>query len=84
MNETQKDQTTETQISKKRLLDDLDLAKIFYISRRGVWRAVARGELAPPVKIGRCSRWFPADVEAFEQLLLERRSKQNRGGFSNN
>jgi predicted DNA-binding transcriptional regulator AlpA len=84
MSEIDKDQTTETQVSKKRLLDDLALAERFYISRRGVWRAVARKELAPPVKIGRCSRWFPADVEAFEQLLLERRSKQNPGGFSNN
>jgi len=82
--EENRNQATERQISKERLLNILAVAKRFDISCRGVWRAVARKELAPPVKIGRCSRWFPADVEAFEQLLLERRSKQNRGGFSNN
>jgi len=50
------------------------IAEHFDMSIRGVWRAVARGDLVPPIKIGRCARWSVADVQRFEQILLSRRS----------
>ena len=55
------------------MLDVKGMARRFKISVRGVWRLVARGELQQPVKIGRCSRWFPADVAKFEKALANRR-----------
>ena len=34
------------------------IASRWNICKRGVFRAVQRGELAPPVTIGRSARWF--------------------------
>jgi predicted DNA-binding transcriptional regulator AlpA len=50
------------------------IAEHFEMSVRGIWRAVARGDLMPPIKIGRCARWSVEDVQRFEQILLSRRS----------
>jgi predicted DNA-binding transcriptional regulator AlpA len=61
-----------------KMLDVAAVAVRFSISRRSVWRAVAQGDLPPPVKIGRCSRWLPADIAAFELLLLKRRETVTR------
>ena len=55
------------------------VAKHFDMSIRGVWRAVARNDLAPPAKIGRCARWSLADVQDFERMLLEQRGKAEPG-----
>src|SRR2546428_621450 len=41
------------------LLDVTAVAKKFNISTRSVWRLVASGEIPPPIRIGRCARWFP-------------------------
>ncbi len=64
-----------------RFLDVRDVATRFNISIRGVHRLVARGELTRPLKIGRCSRWRPADIASFEGMLVKRRNAENGGGF---
>ena len=55
------------------------VAEHFDMSIRGVWRAVARGDLVPPIKIGRCARWSVADVQRFERILLSRRGNAGEG-----
>lgn len=50
----------------------------FNISTRTVWRLVERGDLPRPVRIGRCCRWFEADILAVKKRLLEQR-KEARG-----
>jgi predicted DNA-binding transcriptional regulator AlpA len=62
-----------------RLLDVAVLAERFNVSNRTIWRLVAQGALPPPVKIGRCARWFLADITAFEQSLLRVREANNGG-----
>jgi predicted DNA-binding transcriptional regulator AlpA len=49
------------------------------ISTRSFWRRVASGDIPPPVRIGRCCRWFESDIRAFKQRLMKRRS-ENEGG----
>jgi len=61
------------------MLDVKAVARRFNISVRGVWRLVAGGELSQPLKIGRCSRWFPADVAKFEKALVNRRVIDTKG-----
>jgi predicted DNA-binding transcriptional regulator AlpA len=58
------------------LLDIKSVARQLSISLRGVWRAVARQELARPVKIGRCTRWFTSDVESLRQALKRQRGRE--------
>lgn len=50
-----------------------ELAALLSISVREVWRLVAKGDLAQPVKIGRCSRWFESDVVELQARLREQR-----------
>ena len=57
-----------------RLLDVKAVAQQMSICIRGVWRLVARGELPPPVRIGRCRRWFEADIVAVKRRLVEERN----------
>ena len=52
-----------------------ELAILLSISEREIWRLVARGELARPVKIGRCALWFESDVSD-----LQSRLRGQRGG----
>jgi len=56
------------------MLDVRKVAGRLSISQRSVWRLVAQTELPPPVKIGKCSRWFLADIVAFEQKLRKQRA----------
>lgn len=48
-----------------RLVDLFELARRFGVSPRSVFRLVASGELPPPVKVGRCARWFQADIQTY-------------------
>ena len=63
------------------LLDVMAVAHKFNISERSVWRAVQRGELLPPVRIGRCARWLPADIARFEENLVEGRKAKVQGAI---
>jgi excisionase family DNA binding protein len=44
------------------LLELRDLARLLKVSTRTVTRLVARGELPPPLRLGRLRRWRPADL----------------------
>jgi predicted DNA-binding transcriptional regulator AlpA len=61
-----------------KMLDVGAVADRLSISERSVWRTVADGLLPAPVKIGRCSRWFPADIATFERSLIEQREQISR------
>jgi len=67
-------QSSEPANNNDKLLDVTEVALKFNISKRSVWRAVARSELSPPVRIGRSARWFPSDIASFEQGLREQRA----------
>lgn len=47
------------------LLTVKEVADIFKLSVRKVWRLAAAGQLPPPLKIGRSSRWIAAEIEAY-------------------
>jgi predicted DNA-binding transcriptional regulator AlpA len=55
-----------------------DVAALLTLSVREVWRRVANGELAPPVKIGRCSVWFDSDISEFQKRLREQRERKSK------
>ena len=74
MDSTERGDSESENILNNRWLDVKRVAKHFDMSTRGVWRAVARGELMPPIKIGRCARWSINDVRQCEEILLLRRS----------
>lgn len=52
------------------------VAEFLNVSVREVWRLVARGELPPPVKIGRCSVWFESDIVEFQMQLRAQRERR--------
>ena len=54
-----------------------EVASHLGISERSVWRLVASGDLAPPVKVGRCTRWFAADLHAYLDKIRQRRDSKN-------
>ena len=57
------------------MFDVKAMAREFYINQRTVWRLVSRGEFPPPVRIGRCRRWFATEVVAVKRRLLEQRER---------
>jgi excisionase family DNA binding protein len=56
-----------------RLLSVRDVAETLAVSVRQVWKLVSLGEL-PVVRIGRCARFDPRDVQAW----IERRKEARR------
>jgi predicted DNA-binding transcriptional regulator AlpA len=53
-----------------------DVAVRLAVCTRTVERLVAKGELVPPVKVAKSSRWFFSDVEAYMEKLRQIRSRQ--------
>jgi hypothetical protein len=53
-----------------------EVANVLSLSVREVWRLVARQELTPPAKIGRCSVWFESDIADFQARLLSQRERR--------
>lgn len=45
------------------------------VCTRTVHRLIAQGELPPPVKVGRASRWFVSDVQAYLARLRQGRAR---------
>ena len=68
----QQDYVTPNQITNN-LLGVKDVAGIFKLSVRKVWRLAADGKLPAPVKIGRSSRWLASDVEAYLNTVISSR-----------
>ena len=54
-----------------------EVAQLLTISEREVWRLSAKGELPPPVKIGRCSAWFESDLVEFQTRLRAQRKGEH-------
>jgi predicted DNA-binding transcriptional regulator AlpA len=52
------------------------VAEFLSLSVRKVWRLVAKGDLVPPVKIGRCSVWFESDIIEFQTRLRAQRERK--------
>ena len=63
----------EMNVATDRLLDLEEVAAILGISRREVYRLISRGELPPPVKIGRCSKLPESEVAAYVENLKQAR-----------
>lgn len=53
------------------------VAELLSLSVREVWRLVAKRELTPPMKIGRCSVWFESDISEFQTRLRSERERRN-------
>lgn len=51
------------------LLSAAQVARKLGISTRTVWRLTSGGHLPQPVAIGRCTRWYRADVDGFALAL---------------
>lgn len=47
------------------LLTVEDVAELLTLGVRSVWRHSATGELPPPIKIGKASRWDVEQIRAF-------------------
>lgn len=45
------------------------------VCTRTVHRLIASGELPPPVKVGRASRWFTSDIERYLNRLRQARTR---------
>lgn len=50
---------TETQI----LLSDKDVSEMLGISKRSVWNLRNKGEIPPPIKVGRRTLWKRKEIE---------------------
>lgn len=57
-----------------------DVAVALGISERSVWRMASSGEIPPPVRIGRCSRWRRSSLDAW--LEKEERRVRRQHGLS--
>jgi predicted DNA-binding transcriptional regulator AlpA len=58
-----------------KLLDLKTVSENLGIAVRTVWRGVQKGELPRPVKVGRCTRWFTSEIEAYKARLRSERDK---------
>jgi len=47
------------------VLDAKDLAAMFRVSERHIWRLHERGDLPPCVRLGNCVRWTRSSIETF-------------------
>lgn len=58
----------------RELLTLAEVASMLAICRRSVYRLVGRGELSPPVKVGRCVRFRMIDVRSYITKISGERS----------
>lgn len=62
--------------SASRLVGLPAVAERLAVSTRTIHRLIAAGELPPPVKVGRASRWFLSDVLGYLARLRDGRSQK--------
>jgi predicted DNA-binding transcriptional regulator AlpA len=55
------------------MLSIKEVAEVFSISVREVWRKVDRGALPRPLKIGRLRRWLASEIQKVIELLKQQR-----------
>ena len=58
-----------------RLIDLKVMATMLGVCARTVHRLVAAGELPPPAKVGRASRWFMSEIDSYMERLKQARPK---------
>ncbi|MFC1451851.1 helix-turn-helix transcriptional regulator [Verrucomicrobiota bacterium] len=58
------------------LISVAQVAGLLGVCTRTVHRLIAAGELQPPVKVGRASRWFWSDVQGYLDRLRQIRGRQ--------
>lgn len=60
-----------------RMVSVKEVAEVFSISVRTVWRRVDEAKLPKPVKDGRLTRWFNSEVQqVLEGLKQQRKGKE--------
>lgn len=52
-----------------RLVDINQVSSLLSYSHRGVYRLIASGQLPRPVKVGRSTRFYQSDIQAYLQGL---------------
>jgi prophage regulatory protein len=57
------------------LVDLHAVAERLGVATRTIHRLIAAGELPPPVKVGRASRWFNSDVDRYLDRLRQARTR---------
>lgn len=63
------------------LIDVREVARLLGISVRSVWRMTSRGDLPPPVRLGRSVRWKRASIiEEATGLLTPVHKRRMRDG----
>lgn len=70
-----------TESTVEQLLSVDDVARVLSVSRRSVYRLVARGEISGPVQVGKCSRFPASEVQAYVERLMAARRHPN-GGYA--
>ena len=63
----------------ERLIPVREVAGLFSISVREVWRKVDRGDLPRPVKVGRLCRWLAPEIQEVIELLKQQRDGRKGG-----
>lgn len=71
----------------EQLLRVQEVAEVFGVSSRAVWKWLYNRRVPSPVRIGRSVRWRAGDIEAFiradcdmEQFEAERSTRPGHGG----
>ena len=72
--EHQQHPPTNKPIVEDHLIDMKDAAARLSVSTRTIYRLVALGELAAPVKVGRASRMPASDLDRYIERLKSKRS----------
>ena len=72
--EHQQHSSTQKPFAQDHLLDMKDAAARLSVSIRTIYRLVALGELAAPVKVGRASRMPASDLDRYIERLKSKRS----------
>lgn len=58
-----------------RLITLDNVAELLSVTKRTVYRLIAKGELAKPHKVGHSVRFFASEVEAYYEKLKDRRGE---------
>ncbi|GEM_PF-1793998 len=58
------------------LLSVRQVASVFGLCTRSIWRMVANGELPPPILVGGARRWYQADIHAYLAQQTAKRDAQ--------
>jgi excisionase family DNA binding protein len=63
-------------VPRERLLSVKEVSAVLGISVRKVWRMMAAGQLAAPVRMGRSSRWPQSEIQQYIEELKQQRGSR--------